>query len=367
MEIKDDIFREIIGTASDLIKIPSRNPPGEEKACAEYIASRLREMDLEVQVIKEPFSNRPQIIAYNDDPVIMLNGHIDTVPEGDRESWSMDPFSGIVKDGMLYGRGSIDMKSALAIMIHMPRIISRGILLMFAIGEERAEPGTQTLMKYINDIRYGIVLEPTSLAIAPYQRGALWLKITTRGKATHGSLPEHGINAIMLADEIIHKIDDYSRILRERVFIDTFPTCAITMINGGIKENIIPDRCDLVIDRRLIPDEDLDIVKKEIRDMLDNEVEIIGFRKPVRVDNSLLSNILASTMKEVTGHSSIKCFPASSDNEHIVAKGIESIVWGPGDLSKAHAIDEAISIDEIMIASKVLALSLYRLLRELGL
>ncbi|HLE34725.1 MAG TPA: hypothetical protein VI698_02435, partial [Nitrososphaerales archaeon] len=97
LETVEKKFPEIVQTASELIQIPSRNPPGEERHCAEYIYSKLKEFDLETHLVNEPFSNRPQVVAIvrgKKENTIILNGHIDTVPEGDPESWSMDPFSG---------------------------------------------------------------------------------------------------------------------------------------------------------------------------------------------------------------------------------------------------------------------------------
>ena len=356
-EIKDDI----IATASDLIKIPTRNPPGEEKNCIDYIRSRLEENGMNVKIINKPFENRPQIIAWNDEPKVMLNGHMDTVPEGDADLWSIDPFSGAIRDGMLYGRGAVDMKSALALMINIPRIIDKHLLLTFAIGEERAEPGTLTLLNHIPSIKYGIVLEPTSLAIAPYQRGALWAKMLVRGRATHASLAENGINAIMEARKVIDKIDEYAKSLNNKE-LGIKPSCNITMIEGGIKENIIPDSCSIIIDRRLLPSEDYQQVLDELRNI--HELDVIGFRKGVKMEAEYLSNIFKQSLMDVINDAKVICFPGSTDNEHIVSKGIESIVWGPGNLAKAHAIDEAISIDEIITAAKVLALSLYRLTNE---
>lgn len=356
-QIKDDI----ISTASDLVKIPTRNPPGEEKNCLSYIKSRLEENEMNVKVINEPFKHRPQIIAWNEDPKIMLNGHMDTVPEGDADLWSIDPFSGMIKDNRLYGRGAVDMKSALALMIHMPRIIDKHLLLTFAIGEERAEPGTSTLLNYISSIKYGIVLEPTSLAIAPYQRGALWAKMRVRGKATHASLEEKGVNAIIEAKEIMDKIEEYAKSLDSKE-LNMTPTCNITMIEGGIKENVIPDSCSLTIDRRLLPSEDYRQVLDELRNI--HDLEVIGFRRGVKIEATHLTNILKQSLLDITNNAKIECFPGSTDNEHIVSKGIESVVWGPGNLADAHAVDEAINIDEIITAGKVLALSLYRLINE---
>jgi succinyl-diaminopimelate desuccinylase len=379
LEAVEKKFPEIVQTASELIKIPSRNPPGEEKHCAEYIYSRLKEFGLETYLVTEPFSSRPQVVAVvrgKNENAIMLNGHIDTVPEGDPESWSMDPFSGKVKDGLLYGRGSVDMKSALAIMMHVAEFadINGNILLTFAVGEERAEPGTSTLLSYVKkfdlNVKYGLVLEPTALNVASCQKGGVWFKIKLKGRASHASAPDQGVNAIEIASKVMQAINDYRILIAKKKHrLADPPTCTVTMISGGFKENVIPDKCELVIDRRLVPGESGNAVEQELRLLIDRlqldyEVEKIGSREPVEIDdNSAIAKAVLEASSEATGkNAGIVCFPGATDNEHLVAKRIESLVWGPGNLNKAHAIDECISIDEIKHGTVALALLLKRLL-----
>lgn len=378
LDIVEKKFPEVIQTASELIRIPSRNPPGEEKRCAEYIYSRLKEFGLETYLVNEPFSNRPQVVALirgKNENTILLNGHMDTVPEGDAKSWSMDPFSGITKDGFLYGRGSVDMKSSLAIMMHAANFAQTNgnILLTFAVGEERAEPGTSTLLSWIKKkfdlkIRYGLVMEPTGLNVATHQRGAIWFKIRIKGKAAHASAPDEGINAIEIAHSVMQTIHKYKDEIAKRS--DKFvgaPTCSVTMISGGVKENVIPDKCEVVIDRRLIPGESSSEAAKELASLfdktrLDYEITQLGSREPVTLDNSALSTTILDVMNQMNIRSNTICFSGATDNEHLVSNGIESLVWGPGDLAFAHAVDERISIQDMKNAAAALLLTLNRLL-----
>jgi len=379
LETVEKKFPEIVQTASELIQIPSRNPPGEEKRCAEYIYSKLKEFGLETYLVNEPFNNRPQVVAIvrgRSENTIILNGHIDTVPEGDPESWSMDPFSGKVKDGFLYGRGSVDMKSALAIMMHVAEFADMNgtILLTFAVGEERAEPGTSTLLSYVKkfnlNIKYGLVLEPTALNVASCQKGGAWFRIKLKGRSAHASAPDEGINAIEIAAKVMHAINDYRLLIARRKHrLADPPTCTVTMISGGFKENVIPDKCELVIDRRLVPGESSNVVEQELRPFIDRlqldyELEKIGSREPVEIDdnNAIAKAVLDATTEAIGCNASIVCFPGATDNEHLVANGIQSLVWGPGNLNKAHAIDECINIDEIKHGTITLALLLNRLL-----
>lgn len=370
-------FADIVHTASELIRIPSRNPPGEERRCAEYIHARLKEYGLETHLVREPFENRPQVVALRrgkGNKTIMLNGHIDTVPEGNVEDWSVDPFSGQVKDGYLYGRGAADMKSALAMMIHIAEIAKPdvNVLLTFAVGEERAEPGTPALISYCRrfglDVKYGIVMEPTSMDVAHCQKGAAWFRIKLSGKPAHASLPGEGINAISLAARAMHAIDDYGNdLVRRKHRLGVTPTCAVTMISGGYKENVIPDKCDLVVDRRLVPGESSNMAESEMRTLMAGldigyALERIGSREAVEIDeNSAVVRAVIDATSEATGKSTKICFPGATDNEHLVAAGIDSVVWGPGDLGRAHTVDECIGVDEIRRATLALAVLLNKL------
>lgn len=370
-------FNQILQTASELIRIPSRNPPGEEKRCAEYIYSKLKELGYDTYLVNEPFNNRPQVVALfrgKSSDTIILNGHMDTVPEGDANNWSVDPFSGATKDGFLYGRGSVDMKNSLSIMMHVAKFAKTNgsILLTFAVGEEKAEPGTSTLLSWIKkfdlNIKYGLVMEPTNLQIATHQKGAVWFKIGIKGRAAHASAPTEGINAIEIAYNIMQTFQEYKKeITKKSHELAGTPTCSVTMINGGIKENVIPDKCEIVIDRRLIPGESADEVEKELqllfkKTQFNYEITQLGSREPVELaNNSTLAKIMLDVTHLMNIESEIICFTGATDNEHIVSHGIESLVWGPGDLKFAHAVDERISINDIKKASIALGLVLQKL------
>ena len=372
-------FDQILLTASEMIKIPSRNPPGEERKCAEYIYSKLKELGYETYMINEPFEDRPQVIGLlrgRNTETVLLNGHIDTVPEGNPESWSMDPFSGETRDGFLYGRGAVDMKSSLAIMMHAAKFAeSEGsLLLTFAVGEERAEPGTSLLLSWINrfdlKIKYGLVMEPTGMQVATHQKGAVWFNIKINGRATHASLPSEGINTIEIANNMMQTIQDYKNEIGKRSHnLEAIETCSITKISGGVKENMIPDRCEVVIDRRLVPGESTSQVAKEFSSLFDKmqadyKITKLGSREPVGISNdSILAKTILDVMRQLEISSGIICFTGATDNEYLAANGIESLVWGPGELRYAHAIDERISISDFKNATTTLVITLNKLLQ----
>ena len=212
-------------------------------------------------------------------------------------------------------------------------------------------------------------MEPTGLQVATYQRGAIWFKIKINGRAAHASTPDEGINAIEIANSMMRTIQEYKNKVAEKSHkFAGRPTCTVTMISGGVKENVIPDRCEIVIDRRLVPGESSSEAARELSSLIDKtqldyEIMRLGSREPVELsDDSLIAKTMLDVMHQMKMPRDTICFTGATDNEHLVASGIESLVWGPGDLKFAHAIDERISILDMKNATCALVLALKRLL-----
>ena len=253
----------LIGLAQELIRIPSQNPPGREKPCAEYIHGRLQEWGVESELVVDPsFRDRPMVLATvrGEEPgrTLILNGHMDVVPEGSLDGWQAPPFSAVIKEGRIYGRGASDMKGGLAVMIFLAKLFrekppAKGkVVFQFVAGEEQGELGTLALIERMGrEGDYGIVLEPTGLKVATAEKGLVWFKIVLAGKPAHGSMAERGINAIAKGVELGARILDHDRELRTHVHpLLGSRKCTITMMQGGTKENIVPESCTLFIDRR---------------------------------------------------------------------------------------------------------------------
>lgn len=208
MDSPVSVSEEEAGTLlADLISYDSQNPPGREGPCAEFIVDWLTDAGIDAKLVHEPFPDRPQVLATIGDGAsaadhLALNGHIDVVPPGDRERWSVDPFEGVVDtdEGRVYGRGASDMKSGVAAgMLAAREIANDGIdgtlTLTFAVGEETAEPGTKTFIEDL-DADYDIVLEPTELEVETAGKGLAWYVATISGDAAHASRPHLGNNAV---------------------------------------------------------------------------------------------------------------------------------------------------------------------------
>lgn len=380
-----DVEDACISVISELVERESENPPGNERACAEYIVEWFSRRGIDAELIDEPYADRPQAVATvgSGDPTVVLNGHIDVVPAGDDNQWSYEPYGATVEDGYLYGRGSADMKTGVAIgMLTTARLadelesdeLSGTVVLQAAIGEETAEPGTKTLLERGYDGDYGVVLEPTGMRTATSEKGLVWYEITVDGEPSHASRPDQGRNAIQHAQPVLSALTEYDEEIRERtdeLVGNAYST--ITKFEAGTKENVVPERATITIDRRMLPSESVEAVDQEIEDLL----ERIEANSEIRTDwvrtrtyesaaipeESELAAVFRDHSEAIAGVSpSPYGIEASTDVRNFINDaGTEAITWGPGDIAEAHTYDERIHISEAVDGYEVLR----RAVREL--
>ncbi|MFP4625647.1 MAG: M20 family metallopeptidase [Natronomonas sp.] len=359
---------ELGEVVSDLVQIETENPPGNERACAEFIVEWFEDRGIDASLVEVPYPDRPQVGARigNGSPTLVLNGHIDVVPAGDREQWTHDPYAAHQEGDDLYGRGSVDMKTGVAIaMVTMETLadeIESGDLegsLVFhaAIGEETAEPGTKTLLEEGYDGDYGVVLEPTGLRTATSEKGLAWYEIDVQGDPSHASRPDQGTNAIESARPVLDTLEEYDQEIRAReddLLGSAYAT--VTMFEAGTKENVVPERATITIDRRFLPSETAPEIDDEIDALLDSVaadhgVDVSWERtrtyESAAIDaDSRLAETFRAHSADVAG---VPTDPwgvtASTDVRNFVNDaGIEAITWGPGDISQAHTYDEHVDL-----------------------
>ncbi len=377
---------ELVELLRELIRRPSQNPPGREKAVAEYIYSSFKEWGFNPEYVYRPDPDRPSVaVVYEGSeghPRLVLNGHTDVVPEGDVSLWSVPPYEGVVREGRVYGRGACDMKGGLAAMMIAAKAIKesdvklRGSLVLhFAMGEETGEPGTKCLLEegYTGD--WGIVLEPTDLKVMTAEKGLAWYHFTIQGKPTHASVPDQGVNAVEKALKLMEALKRYDREIRSRRHpLCGTALCSITMIRGGVKENIIPESCWLAVDRRIVPGEDPEEVDREIGEIVerlrDEDSEFRCEWRRVRLyeaaeippDHEIAEVVRRNTAK-VTGvyHKPAGTRGSTDQRNFINDAGIPAITWGPG-WGKAHEVDEYVEIRQLVDCAKILVHTILDLL-----
>jgi succinyl-diaminopimelate desuccinylase len=359
---------ELATLIRDLVRTETENPPGNEKACTEYIINWFEKRNIKADIINKPYYDRPQVGVKvgSEEPTLVLNGHIDVVPAGDRDQWTHDPYAADEVDGRIYGRGSVDMKTGVAIgmltVAHFADDIKSGELpgsLVFhaAIGEETAEPGTKTLLERGYDGDYGVVLEPTRLHTATSEKGLAWYEIVVTGDPSHASRPDQGTNAIQFAKPVLDALDEYDSTVRERtddLVGQAYST--VTMFKAGTKENVVPEEAKITIDRRFLPDETIKQIDSEIDELVGSVEEehgvTISWNRTRTYESAAINedSVLADVFrKHSTRVADVSPEPwgvsASTDVRNFINDAdTEAITWGPGDLAQAHTYDEHVEL-----------------------
>lgn len=371
---------------TDLVQIETENPPGNEQPCAEFIAEWFEDRDIDAHLINDPDPNRSQVVASvgEGDPTIVLNGHIDVVPAGNRSNWQHAPYNATISDGNLFGRGSVDMKAGVTLAMlatqHLSNELEQGelsgsITFHAAMGEETGDPGTKTLLESGYDGNYGVVLEPTSLRTATRTKGTAWYDITVTGDPSHASRPEQGDSAIANAMPVYERLVEYGDEMREREDeLLGSPYATVTQFNAGTAKNVLPESATLLLDRRVLPREEFEDVNQEI-DMLLSDLET---KHGIRTDWELVETLAPSSIpddseiartfrqhsNDVAGVSAEPwAIPAATDMRNFVNDaGTEAITWGPGDIRQAHTYDEHIDLKEATTGLEILEGALRELL-----
>ena len=376
---------EITRLLQDLIRIPSHyQSKRREKDVAEYIFEYLDRQGIEV-LLREVVDDRPNIIARipgsGDGKSLLLNGHTDTVPPHRME---IDPFNPIMKGDRLFGRGSVDMKGALASMIAAILAIKRSglrlkgdVYFTGVIGEELNSEGTKDIVRNGPKADMAIVGEPTELQIALGHKGLEWIEVIIKGRSAHSGNPEAGINAISKAAKFIHNVEEelIPQLDQLQDAILGRATLNFGRIEGGEQPSTVAGECKLQIDRRWLPQETLEMVyedfHKVIQELAAQDPEFQAEVRPhpsstatphmpvkISSDHPLVQALARSTEVVVGKKPALVAFPAWTDASLLSnLGGIDSVVFGPGSLKQAHSAIEYTSISQVMQAAKIYVLT----------
>ena len=344
-------MNEVAELAAALVRIDSVNPaliPGGagETEIAGFVASWLRDAGLEVDVI-EPVAGRPSVVGIargrGGGRSLLLNAHLDTVGVAGMQ----DPFGARVIDGRLYGRGSYDMKGALAAALLAAADASRlglaGDVIVTAVAdEELGSLGTEAVVEHVS-ADAAIVCEPTDLTVAIAQRGFTGFEIETRGVAAHGSRPDLGVDAIALMGPVLVALEELGRRLQEgrRHPLVGSASLHASLIEGGHELSTYPARCVLTGERRTLPGESLGEVERELHAAAgEAEVRLLVAREPFEIDegHELVQAVLAAA-----GQTEPAGVLFWTDAALTAAAGIPTVLFGPAG-EGAHAAVEWVEI-----------------------
>lgn len=404
----DDEREDIVQLCSELVKIPSENPPGDMRDIASFVKGWLEARGLKVEAY-EPERGRVSLISKigeADKPALILNGHMDVVPAGDSKRWDFPPYCGEVKEGKVLGRGATDMKGGLTSIIvafttffQLVKALPGSVILNLVPDEETGgEYGSGWCVK-TGKVQGDACLigEPSGIDHSFIgEKGLCWLRLKSEGVPAHGSLPMFGENAIeklVKAFPIVRRMereeveipveiasvieasqDFYREIMRGKGVTDeakieaaaraiNHNTVNVSVIRGGVKTNIVPESCTANIDIRVPAGVTPEKVKQHIEKMLketglaDVKCEFIDRSNPnYTAPTEEIFNTLDNNVREVVGVNAKPLFmTGATDGRFFRLKGIPTINYGPGEISLAHAYNEYVLTDDLIRATKVVA------------
>jgi len=376
----------IVELAKELVRVPSVS--GEEKAVMNRARELLEEIGIGVEM--HGSEERPIIEAVLNpgaDGLLVFNGHLDVVPIAKPDAWTVDPWDPVLVDGRLYGRGSSDMKSSCAVMIHVLEIL-RDMGLPLAVGvhlvpdEERgAQYGSRVLVEKIKGgaMRrpdYVVIGEQSNLKVRVAERGMFGFQVRFYGRAAHTAASRTvGVNAIAKASKGVLALEHHIDKFHEWI---GYPMQSVNIIEGGTVSNQVPAVCTVTVDRRLVIGETADTVVAEVTADLDAagagdpdwSWEIVA---PKDEDGEWVYTPANFTPPEsALGQAFMEAVPAAlgvepelyvewagcTDGRLYRQAGIETIGFGPIGFG-AHGPDEFVLVDSLVKTAKVyLALAL---------
>jgi len=397
---------EAVSFLQKMIQQPSVQ--GKEKGVQEIVIQKLKDLGLEVDVwdpsykelsassyfvpSRNTYEGSPNVVGVlrgqGGGKSIILNGHIDVVPEGDRTKWKHDPFSGQVEAGKMYGRGTTDMKGGnVALLFAMEAIIKEGIKLkgdvVFQSVIEEESGGVGTLATLLRNYKAdaAIIPEPTNMKLFIKQQGSMWFRVTVEGLSAHGGTRYEGVSAIEQAWKIHQGILALEKKRNAAVKDPLYSHIPIPLpinvgkIQGGSWPSSVPDLVTLEGRIGVGPQEDMNDVRKELSDYLaqlcsgdewlkDHPVSVEFFGAqwvPNAVDHHhpfvrvMEENFEAIYQRKIK----IEASPWGTDGGLLGRVGnIPTLVIGPGETKVAHYPNEYIEIKEVIQAAKLFALTL---------
>ncbi|RBM17080.1 acetylornithine deacetylase [Prauserella sp. PE36] len=354
--------------AAELIRCDTRNPPGDERPVVEPLRAVLRELGAEVEVV-EPEPGRPSVLARigsGDGPTLLVNGHVDVVPVVESE-WSVPPFAGQVRDGLLYGRGACDMKGGIAAALEGVRacrdagVVPPSSLVFHLVADEEtgSRVGTEALVAAgLVRADAAVVPEPSELRVCVAERGSLLVEIVVRGRAAHGSDPAAGHSAVADAARIVSALHLVDFGAPAHPLLGA-PTCNVGTVRGGTAANIVASECRLRVDRRVLPGQTREEALRTLTEAIDTagdfdyDIEVLAFAEGSELD---AGHPFVSEVRKAAGQAPVRGLYLGTDARFLRNQlGIPAVVYGPGSMTVAHAADEHVSVAELATAARTFA------------
>ena len=377
MKISDELHAaidlgRIVERTQQMVRLPSVNPfestrlgPVEGEALfADWLVEQLDHLGYE-PTRHEVVPERPNVWGVGpggDGPIVMLGGHLDTVGV---EGYSGDPFSGDLSEGRVYGRGSCDMKGAFACFLEVAEVLASsgqalpGRLMIAGIADEEAAMlGSTAFPSHGPAADFAIIGEPTELTICTAHLGQYAVPIRTFGRAVHSSIASEGLNAIEQMMKVVSALGEYRDELHARPGHAMCGSGSVNagVIRGGNMVSIVPDLCELEVDRRVSPLQTSAEVRGELVALLESIAAhdhsfawelgaplVDSGPLDTPLDHPVVLAAQIAARRNETPDDAV-AFSGSTDAPNL---GVPAIIWGPGSLSQAHTIDEYVEVSQL--------------------
>lgn len=386
----------VVAFTQELVRVRSVHEPAtgqSEAEAAELVAARMREFGWEPEVT-EVVPGRPNVVAVVDGgggpgPTLMFEGHTDVVTEGTPEQWTLAPYSGEIRDGRLYGRGSADMKSGVAAMLYAVAALRDagpfpGRIKVCALADEE---GMMLGAKHFanssaaTDVDGAIVCEPEEGEICVAAKGAIRLRVEFTGTMAHGAMPQHARNPLPALGELLRHLRSYEdellRLHGEHEQLGRIYVTPTVLTAGDTEQsNVIPARALLCVDVRTTPAVDHAAMVTRLRELataavtphgVHSDVTVVDDRPAVEVDpEASVVTALAGAHQAVTGTPPrYGGVPGATDGTILARDAhIPNVVYGPGGKWIAHQADEFVEVADIVRCAHVYAEAAHRFLHQ---
>ncbi|HJQ60867.1 MAG TPA: M20 family metallopeptidase [Vineibacter sp.] len=369
--------KQLVSILADLIAIPSPYPPGESVAICAYAARRLKKAGYKVEVARKTKGVDnvvARLKAKAKGPSVVFNAHVDTVGVGERANWKTDPFKAVARRGLVYGLGAGNCKGSMAVQLWLAEEIARRggpqrgeVVFTFVADEENLGPNGMAFLRVARKVKPDVLIlgAQTENQLIVAERGVLWARLTTTGKAAHAGNPAAGDNAILRMLRLVGALQAfYDRTLPGRVSGAMKSTVNVGMFHGGHNTNVVPSACTVEIDRRLLPTDKVKTAFTELKTVVDGvgeprgsyTVEFLtgtnGFFAP---ENGAGVAALEAAIKARTGRrAQFLNATGVSDGRYFADDGIEIINFGPGSGAQGHAANESVPVAQMVDSAHIL-------------
>jgi succinyl-diaminopimelate desuccinylase len=383
----------VVALTRDLVRLRTVNEDGAREApAAKLVAETMRSFGWEPQ-ITEVAPGRPNVVAVVEGGggpgrTLAFEGHTDVVTEGDPDRWSVDPYGGEIRDGRLYGRGSADMKSGVAAMVHAVRALQLAgpfpgrVLVCALVDEEGLMLGAKHFAgtELARGVDGAIICEPEEGEICTSAKGAVRIRVDLLGAMAHGAMPQHGRNPLPAIGRLLVALADLQDQLQKahpahEHLGEVYVTPTVSRAGSLDQINVIPARATVAVDVRTIPGVDHSALVARVRELaaeagapdgVTSELVVVDDRPCVEIatDHPLVTALAAAHQAVLGEPARYGGVPGATDGTILTRDaGIPTVVYGPGGKWIAHQADEYVEVADIVRCAHVYAAAADRFLR----